>query len=422
MGFTERIARLAHPSAWSRWARWAAAAVGALAILALAASLRGRAVPAYVVERRPLVQRVVATGRVMPHARVELASLVLGRIAAVEVREGDRVAGGQVLVRMEDAEARAALAQGEGSVAEARARLDQVSGVGSKQAVEGLRQAELRAAQAARDLERARELFGAGSASRAELDEAEKALELARSQQESAAALASSATRSGAEFRLAAAALRRAQGALALAEARLAEIAIRAPGPGVVIAREVEPGDVVAAGERVLVLALDGETLLTAQPDERNLALLRAGQEATAVADAFPDRVFRAVVSYVAPSVDPARGTVEVRLRVPDPPDFLRPDLTVSVNVEVGRRDEAVVVPADAVREASVEPWVLVIEGGRTVRREVRLGLRGEALVEIAEGLAPGEEVVPAAARAVGVGERVRPEKLPVPSEATRAL
>lgn len=422
MGFTERIARLAHPSAWSRRARWAVAVVGALAVLALAASLRGRAVPAYVAERRPLVQRVVATGRVMPHARVELASLVLGRVATVEVREGDRVAGGQVLVRMEDAEARAALTQGEGSVAEAGARLDQVSGVGSKQAVEGLRQAELRAAQAARDFERARELFGAGSASRAELDEAEKALDLARSQQESAAALASSATRSGAEFRIAAASLRQAHGALALAEARLAQIAIRAPGPGIVIAREVEPGDVVAAGETVLVLALDGETLLTAQPDERNLALLRVGQEAAAVADAFPDRVFRAAVSYVAPSVDPARGTVEVRFRVPEPPDFLRPDLSVSVNVEVGRREEAVVVPADAVRDASGTPWVLVVEGGRTARREVRLGLRGEALVEIADGLAPGEEVVPAAARTVGVGERIRTDRLPVPLEAPRAL
>jgi HlyD family secretion protein len=65
---------------------------------------------------------------------------------------------------------------------------------------------------------------------------------------------------------------------------------------------------------------------------------------------------------------------------------------------------------------------VLVVEGGRTARREVRLGLRGEALVEIADGLAPGEEVVPAAARTVGVGERIRTDRLPVPLEAPRAL
>ncbi|HSN92791.1 MAG TPA: efflux RND transporter periplasmic adaptor subunit [Anaeromyxobacteraceae bacterium] len=412
MAWTDHLAR---PSSWSRGARWAAAAAAALVLLAAAAGLRGRAVPVYVAEKRPLVQRVVATGRVTPLARVDLASLVPGRVEAVEAREGDRVAAGQVLVRLEDAEARAAVSQAEGRLAEARARLDQVGGAGSKQA-------ELRAAQAARDLERARDLFGAGSASRAELDEAEKALELARSQQESAAALASSASRSGAEFRLAAAVLRQAQGALAAAEARLSQTRIGAPGPGVVLGRKAEPGDVVAAGETVLVLALDGETLLTADLDERNLALLRVGQEATAVADAFPDRPFRAAVSRVAPAVDPARGTVEVRLRVPEPPGFLRPDLTVSVNVDVGRREQAVVVPADAVRDASGTPWVLVLVNGRAARREVRLGLRGEAMVEIAEGLAPGEAVVPAAARAVGPGQRVRPDRVPLPPEAARAL
>jgi HlyD family secretion protein len=306
-------------------------------------------------------------------------------------------------------------------VGEARARLDQVRGVGSKQATEALRQSELAASKAARDLDRARELYQGGSASAAELDQAEKALAVARSQQESAAAQAMSAA-SGAEFRLAAATLRQAQGIRDAAAARLEETVIRAPAAALVIARKVEPGDVVRAGEELLVLARDGETLLTAQPDEKNLALLAVGQPAAAAADAFPDRIFAGTVSFVSPAVDPARGTVEVRIRVPEPPPFLRPDMTVSVNVEVGRRAGALVVPADAVRDADGDPWVLVVARGRAERRAVRLGLRGDGVVEVTDGLAPGEVVVPAAAGAVAPGERVRGRAPPKAPGSDRAL
>ncbi len=93
----------------------------------------------------------------------------------------------------------------------------------------------------------------------------------------------------------------------------------------------------VQPGRTLLVVARDGPTQLSVLPDEKNLAFLRLGQPATASVDAFPDRVFPARVAYIAPAVDLSRGTVEVKLDVPDPPPFLRPDMTVSVNVEVGR-------------------------------------------------------------------------------------
>ncbi|MCX5730499.1 MAG: efflux RND transporter periplasmic adaptor subunit, partial [Deltaproteobacteria bacterium] len=125
--------------------------------------------------------------------------------------------------------------------------------------------------------------------------------------------------------------------------------------------------------------------------------------------DAFPDRVFPARVAYIAPAVDLSRGTVEVKLDVPDPPLFLRPDMTVSVNVEVGRDPAAVVLPAGAVRDAGTEPWVLAVRDGRTVRQPVKLGMRGEGAVQVLSGLAPGEAVV-APASSIGPGARVRTE------------
>jgi HlyD family secretion protein len=111
-----------------------------------------------------------------------------------------------------------------------------------------------------------------------------------------------------------------------------------------------------------------------------------------------------------------------VRLAVPAPPPFLRPDMTVSVNVTVGRRDDALVLPAEAVRDAANDPWVLRVAGGRTERRAVRLGLRGEGMIEVVDGLAAGDAVVPPSAGAVAAGTRVRVRRLEVAAEPGRAL
>ena len=401
--------RLPRPDLRQR--RWQVlGAVAALAAsAALARALLGPRVPVVVASRRELVQRVVASGRVLAPARVQVGSVVLGRVAEVRVDKGDLVKPGQLLVQLDDAEARAALAQARAAVGQAAARLEQVEVVSARTTAEALRQAELRLDQADVKLKRARVLAEGGSISQSDLDDASKAYDLARSQMESARVQARAAA-SGADQRAAAAALEQARAAERAAATRLEQLQIRAPAAGVVVERDAEPGDVVQAGKALLVVAREGPTRLSVQPDEKNLAFLELGQRAVASADAFPDRAFPATVAYIAPSVDPARGTVEVKLAVPDPPAFLRPDMTVSVNVEVARDRAAVVLPAEAVRDGAREPWVLVVRGGRTERQVVKLGIRGEGRAQILSGVSEGEPVaVPAALVGPGVRVRTRP-------------
>lgn len=410
-GWKDRLGR----AAWgTRPRRLGALALAALAVAWAGASLRGREVPAWRVEQRPVVQRVVASGRVRPPARIGLAALVIGRVARVAVDEGDRVAAGQLLVQLEDAEAAASLRQAQGRVAEAAARLEQVRGVSGRVTAEALRQAELRVSDAEAALARVRQLADAGGTSQAALEEAERAVGLARSQREAAAAQAGS-TAGGPDARLAAAALVQAEAARALAAARLEETRLRAPVAGQIILRDVEPGDVVPAGRTLLTMVADGDVQLVAPVDEKNLAFLRPGLAASATADAFPGEAFAVEVAAVSPSVDPARGTVEVRFRVPRPPPFLRADMTVSVSVDVGRKERARVIPAEAVRDPTGRPWVLAAVGGRAERREVRLGLRGDALVEVLSGLEDGEAVIAPAAGWVEPGARVRVRPLELP-------
>ncbi len=390
-----------------RWRILGGAAVLVLAAVALRAFL-GPKVTAWQVERSELVQRVVASGRVLAPARIQVGSVVVGRGTRVPVDKGDRVKPGDLLLQLDDAEARAALAQARAAVAESAARLEQVEVVSVRVTAEALRQAELRLEQAEVKLTRQRTLAEAGSVSRSDLDDAVQARDLAASQVASARIQASAAA-SGADRRSALAALEQARGAEQAATARLDNLSIRSPSAGVVTERDVEPGDVVQPGRALLVVARDGATQLSVLPDEKNLALLRLGQPATASADAFPDRTFPARVAYIAPAVDLSRGTVEVKLDVENPPAFLRPDMTVSVNVETGRDPQALVLAAGAIRDPGASPWALVVRDGKASRQPVTLGLRGEGRVQVLGGLAPGEWVVSPAAP-VDPGQRVRTE------------
>lgn len=343
--------------------------------------------------RRPLLQKVVASGRVYVRNRIQLGCKAGGIVAQVRAREGDRVHRGDLLLELENAEEAAGVAQ-------AAAQLQEVREVDIRTAEEELRQAKVNLAQAQREFDRAEALYQARTMSQQDEEDARKALDLARSHRESAAANVNSLRAGGS-------AERRATAGLAAARARLAYTRIIAPADGTILERRVEAGDAVQPAQALFVLAQEGETWLSIQPEEKSLGALAIGEQATASADAYPDRSFAAEVVEIAPAIDPDRGTVEVRLRVPHPPDFLRPDMTVSVNVEAARRADALILPAGAVRGEEA-PWVLVVRGGRARRQPVALGLHGEGAVEIVSGLQAGEVVVPASALRIHDGQRVR--------------
>jgi HlyD family secretion protein len=208
--------------------------------------------------------------------------------------------------------------------------------------------------------------------------------------------------------RLARTRVEQAESALAVAQARLAKLAIVAPMDARVLTRNTEPGAMAQPGRVLLSLAADGPVRIDAAVDEKNLRLIAPGMAAQAVADADPGRRFVATVSWIAPAVDAQRGTVPVRLAVRRPPGFLRPDMTVSVEMLGGEKKDALILSAAAVRDAdSPAPWVLALREGRAQRVPVTLGLRGVGVVEITSGLQDGERVIPQTEKAAP-GDRVR--------------
>ncbi len=335
---------------------------------------------------------------------------VTGTVRAVPVTEGQTVAAGATLIELEAAELRAALDQTQHTVQAASARLRLLQEVKSPLAAQALREAQITYDAAQDALRRSEALLAGGAIGEAALDDARRTEQVAAAQLRSARQQAASARRSGSDAAAAAAAREQAQAGADLARAKLTYATVTAPRASTLIARAVEPGDVVQPGRSLMVLSPGGETQLVVEIDEKNLRLLRLGLMALASAYAYPTERFPAELVYVNPGVDAERGAVTVKLRVTAPPSYLKQDMTVSVDIEIARRANAVLIPAEAVHDiATATPWVLEVVGRRARRQALTRGLRSHGLCEVLAGLAAGDRVVPAATSTIADGARLRP-------------
>jgi len=415
------------PVGWAWISAHRKAALLGLLLLTLLAylltrQLQGPQVKTLTLQPHEFVQTVVASARVQTQHRVELGSQVTGTVTSVAVNEGDQVKADQVLAELDSREARAMMQAAALAVAQAELKLRQIKEVQAPVALQADKQAAANLAQAKAQFLRQEDLFKQGFIGQAALDEARRALDVARAQASSARSQLAADAPDGSELQLALATLAEARANAEAAQARLTYSQIKAPVAGQLIDRNVEPGQVVQAGKALFVLSPQGITELIAQIDEKNMGLLRLGQTALASADAYAQQRFKAQVTLISPGVDAQRGSVELRLRVAEPPDYLRQDMTVSVEIEVARRPQALVLPLDALHEADgATPWVWVLdENSQKLRRaDLKLGLHSAGWVEVLQGLQAGQQVLSEAAPGLQAGQRVRALAAPASAAAS---
>jgi HlyD family secretion protein len=393
----------------TQWVLCALLVAGILTLVIF--SRRGKPVEVAVVTQGPMVQSVVTTGRVATVARIDIASQSTARIEAILVREGDTVQARQVLVRLRDDEATANLTQARAAVAEAHGRIRQLTTVQEPVSAQQLEQARAADTQAVRELERARDLLKQGFVSQSRVDDAQRAATASAAAVRAASAQAAGNGGDGAEATMAQSRLEQALAAAQAAVTRLDQLSLRAPAAGTIISRAADPGDTAQIGRAILTLVIGDETRIQASVDEKNLGYLRLGQTARATADAYPKRPFDATLTYIAPAVDAQRGTVDLKLRVDKAVDFLRPDMTVSVEIMTAQEASALKLPSDAVRrDAAGNVYALVNRDGLAEKVGLTLGLQGIGTTQIVKGLAAGDRVI-TPNTTVEEGDRVREQR-----------
>lgn len=297
---------------------------------------------------RDFVDDVVAVGSLKSAESVVLRPENAGRVAAIGFRDGVVVAKGTVLVTLDAAVQEAELAQARANLALARS-----------------------------SYRRNEELLARKFISQQALDTAAATLQVQ-------------------------------EAAVALAEAKLARMRVKAPFRGIVGLRNVSVGDYVKEGQDLINLEDLGTLRVDFKLPEAYVGRIAKGQAVEVASDAFPGQDFRASLDAVDPLVDANGRAVSARARLDNAAGKLRPGMFVRARLVFGERKDVLMLPEQAIVPGG-QPAVFKVVEGKAVMTKVRLGVRRTAQVEITEGLAAGDVVVTAGQLKLRDGAAVRP-------------
>lgn len=354
--------------------------------------------------RRDVETSVVTTGGVET-VTLSPGSETGGRIERLDVRQGEQVAAGQRLAVLETRELRAREQEAQTALEAARLRAAATAPAAWRpqiaQAEASLSQARLKTAQARREWEDLRALAAGGAVPRVQAENARFALRAAEiGEREAAARIEQIRRRAGDERRQAVAGVGSAEAALATLRGRIAGARITAPASGIVTEIFARAGETLSPGAPLLKIARQDSLRIAVPLDEQHLSRVRPGQPVRWATEAYPRGSFTGRVERIDPAVDPERGTIKVVVRPDTTPSFLRPDMTLDVNIVTGRYPDMLTVPRTALDGTASAPRVWVVDGeGRAAPRPVETGPTSGSDgsspdVPIRRGLAVRERVI----------------------------
>lgn len=379
------------------------------------------------------IVRLNATGYVIAAHKIELASKVVGRVAWVGVEMGDKVKQDQVLVRLEDDEYKARVAQQEGLLDNAKAVLAQLESGSRPQEIAAAKahvdQAQAELTNAEVSLKRLQGLDSTRAISRQQVDDAQallssRAAELdLQTQQYELARIGNRKEQIDAQR----ATVRQLQGALDMAMLDLNNTVIRSPIAATVLQRNVEVGEFVTTGfvgDRgakgyVLSIADLNDLRVELDVSQNDFAKVSARQPCWIVTDAYPDKKYTGVVDLISPEANRQKATVQVRVKVLNPDDLLKPDMNATVSflspealaasraatTRPAADRPTIRVPATAVRDSAV----FVVEDGKAVKRTISIATQdGSQDVNVLKGLIGGEELIVSPPASLQDGAKVK--------------
>lgn len=291
----------------------------------------------------PVSEAIYGTGTVEPERWAKVVPLQRRRLLELCSCEGQTVKAGQILGRQDDTEERSAL-----------------------------QQLELNNEQLERDLARAEKDRDKSDAAQTEYEQRWTQLQESNSR-------------------------------IAAQKVRLDQLVLRAPLDGMVLRRDGEVGDIAGPTDVLFWVGPPAPMRIVAEINEEEINRIAVGQKAYLRSEAFPGQALPASVSQITPKGDPARKTFRVYLRLP-PATPLRIGMSVEVNIIVREKQQATVVPAEAVADDAVQ----VVNNGRIQRMPVRLGIQGSRNVEIIGEVTRGMAVLSPARTDLADGTRVR--------------
>lgn len=390
-------------------------AVG-IAAFVIASRLKPLPVVAMPVTRGSVVDAVYATGTVEAEDRVQIKAKTSGSVAEILVSEGARVKKGDLLARIDSpqltfdlkrgkVDLNAASAQGGAAAPQLEALRAQAAGISADLGM------------ARQDAGRLEKLLVSGAVASADVDRAKS-----RVAQLEATLAANEAQQRALRIDLSANTARQSAQVKTL-ESRLADAEVRAPMDGVVLAKQIEPGEVVTINQTLFKVGETARLVIEVSVDEADIARVHEpegaapGSTVAVSLYAFPKQVFAGKVFEILPDANRERKSFLAKVRLDEPPQGLRSGMSGEVNIVVGRKTDVLLAPS----ESESDGFVWVVDGGRAKKQKVVIGVRDLLRAEVLEGVGEGALVVIQGQDKIQDGARVtvtrrEPDRLqPVP-------
>lgn len=345
---------------------------------------------------RELPRFIEATGSLAADEQTDVAPQVGGRVVSVGVDLGSYVQRGQVLVRLDDADARLRLEQARAQLAQSQSAVRQAEeriGLRADQRFDPTRVAEVGASRAALDLaekqlRRYEKLIETGDVSRAAYDQQRAQRDQLRQQYEAALA---QAQQSYAAVQTARAAAQAAAVQVEQAQKAIRDVNVLAPISGFVADRPADLGEYVSTASKVATIVRTNPLRLRIDIPEQSIANVQPGQSVSVTVSTYADRSFAGRIVRVSPSLTAASRTLTVEAEVENGGGLLKPGQFATVRIVQPTSDPAVLVPLRAVRTDGTTSRVFVIKDGRAQERLVQTGQPEGELIEIKTGVAADE-------------------------------
>jgi HlyD family secretion protein len=356
------------------------------------------AVHAEKVVRQPISSFISTNGKVEPAQNFEAHAAAAGSVKRVLVFEGDHVRAGQLLVELDDTDARAQAAKALAGLRAAEADLDAVQAGGTQEEVLTER-SDLVKAQAERDAARSnlkavQRLQESGAAAPGEVEAASNRLQKAEADVQ---LLQSKLTGrfSTPQLTKVQALAQQAQAAYDAAQETLRDARITAPFAGTVYQLRVKQGSYVNAGDLILQTANLDNVIVRAFVDEPDIGRLTKDEKVQVTWDALPTRTWEGKMTRVPTAVTTvgSRAVGEVTCEIPNPDHKLLPNINVNVNIVTAQRESALTVPREAVHDFDGRHVVYEIHDGKIKAQDVETGTANLTRVEILNGISEGTQI-----------------------------
>ncbi len=371
-----------------------AGAVVAVILLAAFASLRGNEVPVRAdrVTRESILNTIATNGKVRPVDNFETHAPAATTVLRVLVHEGDRVQAGQLILQLDETEARTQAAKALARVKAAQADLHSIQGGGTHEEVLNTQSQLLKArtdlADAKRNLATLQQLEQHGAASTAEVEAARNRLKDAQAEVDLLQQKETSRY-SPPEVAKVKAELEEAETAYQAAQDTLRRSSVRAPRSGIVYSLPVRAGAYVNAGDLLAQVADLRTVQVVGYVDEPDIGRLALGQKVRVTWDGLPGRVWQGTITRTPANVFQlgTRNVGDITCTVDNSDLKLLPNLNVNVTITTAEENQVLTVSRDAIRQEDSKQYVFEIANGELKRRYITTSVSNPARIEITSGL-----------------------------------